>query len=622
MRFYLFILLTSLCFIQHSHAQFCTGNLGDNIFPEGNFGEGSANLFSPNPNIAPGYNYTFNVPPVDGQYVLTNNTASWPGLYDSWLEIGDNSTDPDGYMMVVNASNAPGLFYEQFVSGLCDNTLYEFSADIINLIKIGIPNHSDPNVSFLLDGVEMFSTGNIPKTNDWANYGFTFTTQVGQESVTLSLRNNAPGGIGNDLAIDNISFRACGPETLILPETIANICEDDSPLELQATVIGTQYVNPAFQWQQSFDGGLNWVDIVGETSDSYTHTQFAGGMYFYRFILADGPDNLSADKCRVNSNVKIVNVIPKEGMRTDTICDGLTLEIGNSIYTETGIYIDSLLNFLGCDSILTTDLTVLTDAGIVADFTITPPSCFDSSNGSISVENVSNGNPPYQFLFEDIDFGIATLFPDLAGDETYSIVIQDNFGCSSEIPVFVENAPELMLELGENQTIELGEIVEISPFYNFTPTNFNFQSITPIDCPNLDDCQKFDFLPTISQQVSLNLFTDGNCSISDSIFIEVIEVRKAWLPNAFSPNNDGINDMFTLFGEFPNAQMVEEFKIFDRWGSLIFESNNFLPNDLQNGWDGTFNGKVLPTGIYVYTATVRFIDEQVLRYSGDVFLIK
>ena len=308
-------------------------------------------------------------------------------------------------------------------------------------------------------------------------------------------------------------------------------------------------------------------------------------------------------------------------MQTDTICQGLTFEVGNSIYTETGIYVDSLLNFLGCDSILTTDLSVL-NGDITADFIATPPSCFDVDNGSISIENVNGGVQPYTFLFDEIDFGAATFFPNLEGGATYSVAIQDDIGCIFEMPIFVDDAPELMLELGENQTIELGETVEISPIYNFNPTDFNWQSITPIDCPDLADCQKFDFQPTTSQQVTLDLFAGNNCGISDSIFIEIIEVRKAWLPNVFSPNNDGINDVFTLFGEMPNVQMVEEFKIFDRWGSLIFEGGNFLPNDMQNGWNGTFNGEAVPMGIYVYTATVRFIDEQVLRYSGDVFLIK
>lgn len=622
MRIQLLLFINLLFFSNFSHAQVCTGNLGNNIFLEGDFGEGSANLLSPDPNIAPGYNYTFNVPPVDGQYVITNNTGTWPGLYTSWLAIGDNSNDSDGYMMVVNASNSPGLFYTQEVDGLCEGTLYEFTADIINLIRLGVADHIAPNVTFLLDGVELFSTGDIPQNQNWETYGATFTTAAGQESVTLSLRNNAPGGIGNDLALDNISFRPCGPEALILPDEIANICEDGAPILLEATVIGSQYNNPAFQWQTSTDEGFTWMDIVGETSDTYLHTDFTSGMYYYRFLLADGAGNLGSDKCRVNSNIKIINVIPKEVMMTDTICNGGTIMVGSSTYSVSGIYIDSLVNSLGCDSILTTNLTVLPDAGITADFIINEPSCYNTSDGNITIENIANGVPPYQISFDGIDFGAANFFPDLAGDSTYLIKISDFFDCFSETPIYLENAEELALELGENQVIELGETVEISPFYNFMVNDFEWTSITPIDCIDFDDCQKFDFLPTTSQYVSLNLSSESGCSITDSLLIEVIEVRKAYFPNIFSPNNDGINDVFTLFGDIPNVQMVEDLKVFDRWGSLIFDAANFLPNDIQNGWNGTFNGKALPMGIYVYTARVRFVDDEIFRYSGDVFLIK
>jgi hypothetical protein len=337
---YIFILFLSLPFL--SQAQFCTGTLGDNIFPEGDFGSGSANLLSPDPGIAPGYNYTFNVPPIDGQYVVTNNTANW-SLWPSWLAIGDNSADPNGYMMVVNASFAPGLFYEQTVSGLCENTLYEFSADIINLIKTGTFDHIDPDVSFLLDGVVLFSTGNIPKTETWTTYGFTFTTAPGQQSLTLSLQNNAPGGNGNDLAIDNISFRACGPETMVLPApAITHLCEDTPPIELEALIIGNQYVNPAFQWQQSFDQGVTWIDIPGATGDTYTPPSLVAGVYFFRFLVADGTGNLSAENCRVNSDIKVINVIPTETLLTDTICDGSSLMIGDSIYSSSGMYMDTL----------------------------------------------------------------------------------------------------------------------------------------------------------------------------------------------------------------------------------------------------------------------------------------
>ena len=102
----------------------CTGNLGANIFEAGDFGAGPSNLILSDPGIAPGYIYTLSPPPEDGYYTITNNTGAWGGLYATWLPIRDNSSDPLGYMMVVNASYSAGIFYEQTVDGLCENTLY------------------------------------------------------------------------------------------------------------------------------------------------------------------------------------------------------------------------------------------------------------------------------------------------------------------------------------------------------------------------------------------------------------------------------------------------------------------------------------------------------------------
>jgi hypothetical protein len=256
-------------------AQVCDGNLGENIFTEGDFGSGPAVVLPVDPMIAPGYIYTTQPPPNDGFYTITNNMSLWAFNFD-WLELQDNSPDPNGYMMVDNASFEPGLFYEEEIEGLCDNTLYAFSADIINLIPPG-RNIIKPNVSFLLDGNVVYSTGDIPENATWNTYGFTFTTDPGQTSVTLALRNNAPGGNGNDIALDNISFRACGPEALILPMEIANICEDGSPIDLEATINGDQYDTPVIQWQQSFNAGVTWEDIPGETDFTYTHTDLNQG---------------------------------------------------------------------------------------------------------------------------------------------------------------------------------------------------------------------------------------------------------------------------------------------------------------------------------------------------------
>ena len=374
------------------NGQNCEGNLGINIFFNGDFGSGIDNILQTDPQIAPGYQYTTNTPISDGYYIVSNSMAVWPNNYSSWLPIGDNSGDQNGYMMIVNASYDPGLFYKQTIDGLCENSLYAFSADIINVIKSTVAGHIKPNVSFLIDGVEYFTTGAIPQDEKWNTYGFTFSTDPGQTSVELSLRNNAPGGIGNDLALDNISFRACGPQAQILPFEIENICEDGSPIDLDATIIGDQYDNPTFQWQQSFDGGITWFDIPGETNPVYTHNDLSAGYYYYRYLLANGSSNILNYKCRVVSNVKVVHVVPKFYEIVDTICQGLAFQIGESFYDQSGLYEDSLISVIGCDSIISLDLTVVQDPGIEAEFRVTNPSCVGYSDGLIEISVYSKWN--------------------------------------------------------------------------------------------------------------------------------------------------------------------------------------------------------------------------------------
>ena len=603
-------------------AQTCEGNLGDNIFEDGDFGEGTTNDVQMNPNIAPGYAYTTPGPPQDGFYTVTQNTGQWAGLYGTWLAIQDNSPDPDGYMMVVNASFDEGLFYESEVTGLCENTLYEFSADIINVVKANVANHIKPNVSFLLDGQVQFSTGDIPQNEQWNNYGFTFTTAVGQNSITLSLRNNAPGGIGNDLALDNISFRACGDEAFILPETIANICEDGSALTLDATTVGTLYDNPTFQWQESFDMGMTWQNIAGATGLTYDHTDLASGVYYYRFLLADGINNLDNEKCRVNSNIKLINVVPKEWSLNDTICEGGEFLFGTTPYTETGVYIDTLLNFLGCDSVVTINLQVQEEPDLTATIDATDPSCFDTTDGSIEIVDVQNGAPEYTYTFNDVPVDQQTSFSNLPGDSTYALRITDRFGCFLDLDVPLVQPGELTFELGEDRTVNLGETVDLIPTANFPVATALWSSTDSLPCPSPSDCPELSWTPTRTQTLSV-LATDAfGCTISDEVTVRVVPIRPVYAPTGFSPNDDGVNDKFLLNVAEPNVTSILDFRIFDRWGSELFTATNVAPNDTDGGWDGTANGQRMKPGVYVWTATLRFLDGVEIQYSGDVALVR
>lgn len=95
----------------------------------------------------------------------------------------------------------------------------------------------------------------------------------------------------------------------------------------------------------------------------------------------------------------------------------------------------------------------------------------------------------------------------------------------------------------------------------------------------------------------------------------------AYIPNAFSPNNDRVNDYFTILSG-SDIVMIKQFVVADRWGEILFRENNFQPNDDEYGWDGTFKGKKVQVGVYIYFAEITFRDGTTSIISGDVTLLR
>jgi gliding motility-associated-like protein len=94
-----------------------------------------------------------------------------------------------------------------------------------------------------------------------------------------------------------------------------------------------------------------------------------------------------------------------------------------------------------------------------------------------------------------------------------------------------------------------------------------------------------------------------------------------YIPNVFSPNADGVNDHFTVYGKTSLKQILR-LEVYDRWGNNVFIKENFDPNEPRQGWDGTFRGELLNPGVYVFRAEVEFTDGFIDNYGGDVTLLR
>ena len=117
--------------------------------------------------------------------------------------------------------------------------------------------------------------------------------------------------------------------------------------------------------------------------------------------------------------------------------------------------------------------------------------------------------------------------------------------------------------------------------------------------------------------------TDPNgCIAVDQVTVTVIpsEEYTVFVPNTFTPNGDGANDLFLLYGY--NLDLVLSFRIYDRWGQIVYLDEQFDPYDNQRGWDGSFQGQPVNAGVYAWVAEVRTkAGKQVIQY-GNVTLLR
>ncbi len=94
-----------------------------------------------------------------------------------------------------------------------------------------------------------------------------------------------------------------------------------------------------------------------------------------------------------------------------------------------------------------------------------------------------------------------------------------------------------------------------------------------------------------------------------------------FVPSVFSPNDDGVNDILTVFAD-QQVKLVKSFRIFNRWGGMVFLKKDFLPNDIRNGWDGNYLGQALNPDVFVFTLEVELFSGVITQIQGDVTLVR
>ena len=280
----------------------------------------------------------------------------------------------------------------------------------------------------------------------------------------------------------------------------------------------------------------------------------------------------------------------------------------------------------------TYDLIVRDEKGCVDDTTVTllepiPLDAMVSSqdvtcpagdnSGIVIFNNPTGGTAPYQFAVNNQGFSNNMEIANLSAD-TYTALMRDDNGCEKAFdPITINNPPEVTVNLGADMEITLGQTIELKATANRL-VSYEWFSTDSLDCL---DCATVSARPTTNAQFRV-IVTDEitGCTAEDELSVLVLKTRRLFVPNAFSPNGDGINDQLTLFGA-EEVSRILRFEIYSRDGALVFKRDNFnLANGI--GWDGAYNGQALSTDVFIYFAEVEFIDNVTEIFKGDFTLIR
>jgi gliding motility-associated-like protein len=291
--------------------------------------------------------------------------------------------------------------------------------------------------------------------------------------------------------------------------------------------------------------------------------------------------------------------------------------------TEPGVYTLLVIDpDLGCFS--TDDVVVLSEKGEPTfEFELDPVSCLGKNDAGLTISAVGGGMEPYYFSLNGQPFIEVTEYQFLSPGE-YELTVIDAAGCEGSQNFRIDEGVALTADLTANLVgknfIYAGEplqLVTVSSLQENQLDSIAWNHPELLDCV---DCLDPVATPWETTTFSVTLYR-GSCEASDDLTVYVEEGAAVYVPNAFSPNGDNINDVFTLYPG-PQVLNIKSFLVFDRWGETVYRYESAAPGEPAMGWDGTHRGRLMNPAVFTWFAEIELVNGAVKILQGDVNLVR
>lgn len=641
-RFMLFFALLLIFNSLSAQTISCDGILGDPIISF-DFGQGNStqDWYSPLSAYAPGLSTNTNFlsqGPLQASNTsgLVKSSAIF-GPLTHWLSTTDHTGNPYGLFLGINMpDNIGGIVAEYEMTGLCPNTILQFSIWLVNLMSshhplvvaqstsIQYPNMIMRIVDNAGNIIAQYNTGNVPADDIWHQYAFYFANG-NNTNLTFQLINNSLGsGSGNDVGLDDISVRPCVPEALVSPFLDTIICETTT-ISFTANISSNIFNLPEYQWQYSQNQGATWIDYGAPSASnnmSFTfNTQNGVTSYWIRFKVA--PSGMGFNGfCQSTSNISKVRIdnVPQIILSPhDTvICSG------DSIVLDAGL--SNAASYLW-NTGATSPSIVISQSGQYYITVFSEGNCSASDTINVEFKNIPKpdlgpdtlfceGEPAYRLnvdnaFYDNISWstGANTNYIDVNESGTYWVKASSE-GCNLSDTVSVIYNPIPQVSLGEDFILCEKDEVSLGWTSDLYGASYKWNTGQITNHISITD----------SGTYWLEVINPPHCMGSDTIHVKLEQCYcDIFIPNAFTPNEDGLNDIFLpQISPYSCPHSEYHFIIFNRYGHTVFSTF-----DRNEGWNGSFNNQPCDVGAYMYYIKFReSMTGEMKFYKGDVLLLR
>ena len=501
-----------------------------------------------------------------GNMNSANPQIDIPGVYIlNITDLSNSCVSAPDTVIIFDATDEPDIFIQFPTSSLdCNNPVIALTG-----------GSNDQNVSFQWLDPDMTVISNTEIASNISSEGM----------YTLIVTNDVTGCTASELVevFDNTAF----PIINILPPSILDCINTESTLDGMGSDSG-----PDIEYLWSGPPG----GIIGPMDEISANASIPGT---YNLLLTNTSNGCtSSEEVILQQNIDPPQVEIASPEQLDCSVEQVTLDgsgssqgnefgyswlddqgniLSNALSFETelpGVYeliVSNALN--GCTNSATVTVIENTDVPTDASIAFQNPSCFGDQNGSIVIEQVLGGTPPYIYSLNDGSFSNNNIYSNLSAGN-YTLTIEDANGCQWEAILSLQEPPEINLNLGPNIELELGESAVVEANINFPSNLMDTLIWTPDDLIICSDDLCLEGIVNTFNTVSLSATVVDiyGCQASDEVTLVMQKDRRVFIPTAFSPNGDGTNDSFIIYGDADQIVNIKTFQIFNRWGEAVFPS--------------------------------------------------